>query len=118
MALDSRRTVSAPRQCFYIPIEQFHPEHGYIPSLVTEGEPGHSPLMGKDELAMPWYWGKTYEEAVANCAAANERNFHLTAEEVTEIVNSSIAASIRKDAEAERQKADYERKLGRTGPRW
>lgn len=61
---------TGPRQCFYVPVEQYD-ENGYIPSLVTEGVPGHAPLTGSGTAASPWYWGKTYKEACATCAAEN-----------------------------------------------
>lgn len=80
--------MTKPRQCFYIPIEQFD-EHGYIPSLVTEGEPGHAPLTGNGRHATPWYWGRTYEEAVAVCERENA-NLGLSPEDALEIVTSSM----------------------------
>jgi len=77
------------RKCFYIPVEQFD-ENGYIPSVVTEGEPGHSPMRGKGECAAPWYWGKTYEEAQARCTAENEA-MGISFEDALEIVLGSMA---------------------------
>ena len=59
-------------QCFYVPPDQDKPE-GFIPSLVTAGEDGHSPMTGKGEFAVPWYWGKTLAEAEATCKDANAR---------------------------------------------
>lgn len=87
--------MAKPRRCFYIPNGQFD-EHGYIPSLVTEGEPGHTPLRGDPaKFQAPWYWGKTYESATANCAAENLETFGLTEAEAAEIVASSMGASRR-----------------------
>ena len=83
--------TTTPRQCFYIPVEQFD-ENGYIPSLVTEGEPGHAPLTGSGACSAPWYWGKTYEAAKAHAEKVNAEQFGLTAAEAAEIVASSMAA--------------------------
>jgi hypothetical protein len=58
------------RWCYYIPEDQYD-EHGYIPSIVTEGQPGHAPLAGNGTASRPWYWGKTLEEAIARCTAEN-----------------------------------------------
>lgn len=79
------------RQCFYIPEGQFD-DNGYIPSLVTENEPGHRPLTGNGRFSSPWYWGKTYEKAREICAEENKK-LGLTEEDVVEIVASSIGAS-------------------------
>lgn len=102
-----------PRICFYIVEGQFHPEFGYIPSLVTEGEPGHSPMAGRGELSQPWYWGTDLETARRVCAMVNMEDFHLTEDEATEIVASSIGASITVDARHQRVSEDLDRKLGR-----
>lgn len=97
-----------PRQCFTILVGQVG-EHGYIPSLVTEGEPGHQPLVGRGELSEPWYWGKTLEQAGRVCELANAETFGLDAAEAKEITDSSITASIRRDAAAERVAAKLAR---------
>lgn len=79
-----------PRQCFYQPIEQYD-ENGWIPSLVTEGEPGHTPLTGSGTAAAPWYWGKTYEEARARCQEENGK-LGINPADAAKIVLSSMAA--------------------------
>lgn len=107
-------TSPRPRQCFYIPIDQFHPELGYIPSLVVEGEPGHTPMAGQGELSEPWYWGTDYETAQRTCARVNRDDFGLSEEEAAEIVASSVGASIALDARRQRASEDLDRKLGRT----
>ncbi len=43
------------RQCFYIPPSSFVEGCGFVPSLVTENEPGHSPMIGKDDDTHPWF---------------------------------------------------------------
>lgn len=75
------------RTAFYIPVEQFD-ENGFIPSLVTEGERGHTPLTGGPG-GTPWYWGGTYEEARTVCAKANADK-GLSETDVVEIVSSSM----------------------------
>lgn len=84
-----RRTPA--RQCFYVPHDQFD-ENGYIPSLVTENEPGHAPLTGNGRFAEPWYWGKTYEEAQKTCDRENAR-LGLSRLDAADIVASSMGAS-------------------------
>jgi hypothetical protein len=78
------------RQCFYIPADQYD-GNGYIPSLVTEGEPGHAPLTGNGPGASPWYWGKSYEQAQAVCTQENAR-LGISAEDAAQIVASSMTA--------------------------
>jgi hypothetical protein len=87
----------ARRYCFFIPASQFD-EHGYIPSVVTEGEPGHTPLRGTGEAARPrpWSWGQTLAEAEQAAAEANAR-LGLSPEEVAEIILSSVAAQHREE---------------------
>lgn len=82
-----------PRQCFYVPAAQNPAEHGgYVPSLVVENEPGHSPMAGNPEqLQAPWVWGATLDEARAACAKANQR-LGLSEADVNDIVLSSMAA--------------------------
>lgn len=102
-----------PRQCFVILNDQFHPERGYVPSLVTENQPGHAPLVGRDELARPWFWGRTLEEAEATCERVNRETFGLEPDETLQIVISSIAAQNRREADERRARHDYDKKLGR-----
>ncbi len=77
-------------QCFIV-FEDQRDEHGFIPSLVTEGEWGHAPLRGDPEkLQSPWYWGTTIEEAQQVCAAQNRR-LGLTEDDVLRITASSMS---------------------------
>jgi hypothetical protein len=78
------------RKCFYVPVDQFD-ANGYIPSMVTEDEPGHAPMTGNGSHAAPWYWGKTYEEATAVCAKENAR-LGISPEDAALIVASSMRA--------------------------
>lgn len=77
------------RTCFYIPNDAYVEGKGFIPSLVTENEPGHAPLVGNGEFAEPWYWGQTYKEATAIAAAENAK-LGLTPDDVTAILLSSM----------------------------
>jgi hypothetical protein len=79
------------RIAFYVD-ETMKTEQGYIPSVVTEGEPGHSPLVGNGEFASPWYWGKDIETAKRLAADANAK-LGLGPQEVLEIILSSTSAS-------------------------
>lgn len=60
------------RQVYFI-----NPEHraegGYIPCLVTEGEPGYKLMSGREPTQAPWVWGPDYETAVATAEKQNER---------------------------------------------
>jgi hypothetical protein len=82
-----------PRKCFYIPADAFVPGKGWIPSLVTENEPGHAPLAGDGSyFAEPWYWGMTFQEA-RTIAAAENAKLGLTEQDVNDIIISSMRAS-------------------------
>lgn len=85
-------TASTPRQCFYIDLAQSD-EEGFIPSIVTEGEAGHSPMTGTGPHAAPWHWGPTYEQATAQASEQNRKVFGLDDDEALEIVASSMRAS-------------------------
>ena len=72
--------------CYFIPVDQ-HDEHGYIPSIVVGGDPGHYPMLGNGEHATPWYWGKTLEQAQEVAREANARRG------ITELQEAFIIAS-------------------------
>jgi hypothetical protein len=79
------------RTAFLVLVDQFD-DNGFIPSLVTENEPGHSPLSGGPG-GTPWYWGKTYDQARTVCAKANA-DAGLSPEDVAAIVASSMSKSL------------------------
>lgn len=83
--------MSKPRKCFYVPAAQDTETHGgYVPSLVTENEPGHAPLTGDpNKMQAPWVWGKTLVEARAIATEQNAR-LGLTEHDVAVIVASSM----------------------------
>lgn len=86
--------MEGKRWCYWQDMDE-HDKNGYIPSVVTEGEAGHSPLRGDpDKHQTPWYWGKTYEEAKRICAQQNER-MGISEQDAADIVASSIGAQIR-----------------------
>lgn len=116
-AILAPRGVEAPRQCYAILPGQSHPELGYVPSLVTEGEAGHQPLVGRGELSAPWYWGTDFDQAQRLCDQANAETFHLTPAEARAIVESSITASIRTDHARDTAAANIDRALGRRAGR-
>jgi hypothetical protein len=80
------------RRCFYIPPDAYVEGHGFIPSMVTEGEPGHVPLAGNGQFAQPWYWGHTIEKAREIAAKENER-LGLSPDDVATIIASSFGAN-------------------------
>ena len=84
--------TAKPRQCFWIPVCQDDP-HGFVPSLVTENEPGHSPMVGQGEYASPWYWGKTLEKAKETCNRVNKDRFGISEKTALRIVASSMRDS-------------------------
>jgi len=75
------------RQCFCIPPSSLT-EYGYVPSLVTENEPGHSPMAGEGKT--PWYWGKTIERAEQICARVNQKRFGISPATANRIVASTM----------------------------
>jgi hypothetical protein len=82
------------RQCFWIDPAQDPTEHGgWVPSLVVEDEPGHSPMLGHGKLAAPWIWGATLDAAKQVCASTNAARFGLDEQQANEIVLSSITAT-------------------------
>lgn len=83
--------MSTPRTCFYVD-ESMHTPNGYVPAIVTEGEPGYQPLIGRDESAEPWYWGNDINTARRLCEEANHQQ-GISADAAREIVRSSMAAS-------------------------
>jgi hypothetical protein len=79
------------RWCFAIR-EYSRDEHGYIPGVVFENEPGFYPLAGNGPCAQPWYWGTTREEADRACAHANAEA-GISPEEAARIEESARLAS-------------------------
>lgn len=79
------------RRAFYVN-ETMKTEHGYIPSVVTEDEPGHTPMRGNGPYASPWYWGHDITIARKIAAQANDA-LGLTDSDVRDIIASSFRAS-------------------------
>jgi hypothetical protein len=78
--------------CYYIdPIQTPHPQHGYTPSIVVEGDPGHYPLTGRGEHATPWYWGNL--DMAEKIAAEQNLRLGVDEREALRIIGSSMAAS-------------------------
>jgi hypothetical protein len=78
------------RICVYV-APDMHAEQGYVPAIVTEGEPGYTPLTGNGPFAQPWYWGHDLTQAQQLAAQANAR-LGLSPEQVRSIIASSMAA--------------------------
>ena len=85
------------RYAYFIPAEGYVEGHGWRPSVVFEGEPGHYPngtwpYEGKAGQSAPWFWGHDYDAA---CHIADEQNERLGVSKqlALEIVNSSMAVS-------------------------
>lgn len=77
------------RQCFYID-ETMLTEHGYVPSMITENEPGHAPMTGGPG-GTPWYWGHDLAAAKKIAAESNAR-LGISAADALAIVLSSMTA--------------------------
>lgn len=85
------------RYCFWIdPTQDVSDGRGYIPSMVTEGEPGHTPMGLRDSDGVtsprPWFWGPTLEAAQATCDTTNTQRLGLTPADALDIVLSSMVA--------------------------
>ncbi len=79
------------RHCYFIPIDQNPTKTGgYVPAVVFEGESGYSMLTGRDEFSIPWVWGNTLEEAKKTADSYNTNRLNLTAEDVSDIILSSM----------------------------
>lgn len=79
------------RWCYWILPEQFDPGLGYVPVVITEGEPGYIPLRGGPG-GRPWYWGIDYNEAMRVAREANEAENGLSLADTVTIVQSSMLA--------------------------
>jgi len=90
----NRRKAPPPatRECYVI-LESEQDENGYIPSLVRENESGYFPMVGKDELATPWYWGKTKKRAIEVCKRYNQQHFGISQTTADRIIASSMNAA-------------------------
>jgi hypothetical protein len=86
-----RQALPAPRRCIYV-FETSLTEHGYVPSMITEGQAGHSPMTGNGEHSQPWYWGHDLATA-RRLAAEQNTKMGLSPSDVNEIVASSFRAS-------------------------
>ncbi len=91
------------RRMFYVDDTMYTP-NGFVPALVTEDEPGFSPMIGQGELAQPWYWGHDLDEAKRIAAKSNaERG--ISEDDAHDILISSIVASNKLQAASERWEA-------------
>lgn len=82
--------MEAKRWVYWVNESQDPAEHGgYVPSIVKEDEPGHSPLTGRGEHSAPWVWGKTWE-AAQKVASELNRKRGISEDEEFRIIASSM----------------------------
>jgi len=75
--LIAEKLFATRRYCYFIPLDGFVEGHGWRPSVVFEGEPGHYPngdwpYEGKPGQRNPWFWGPDYETAVRMADEMND----------------------------------------------
>ena len=94
--MDDQVELIPGKYCYYINPDQDTNEHGgYVPSIVVEGEDGHRPLLGNGPCAAPWVWGTDLKVAQQIAAERNDR-IGITPQRATQIVASSMTATIRR----------------------
>lgn len=86
------KKAGEPRRCMYISPMQYDEGRGFVPSLVIENEPGHSPMRGRGEFAEPWYWGDTLDRAREVCDRYNQDRLGISPKTAMRIVASSMGA--------------------------
>lgn len=84
------------RFCYYVPSNAYIEGEGFRASIVVEGEAGHHPTgtwpyHGNPGEIMPWFWGKTLEEAQEHARLQNA-HIGLTDHQADLIVASSMTA--------------------------
>lgn len=85
------------RLCYYIPVDSYIEERGYRVSVVTEGEPGHTPTGDwpyDGTGVMPYFWGHDLEQAKEIARKENQK-LGLSEVDALQIVSSSMAAQNR-----------------------
>lgn len=65
---------------------------GFVPSMVTECQPGHTPLTGAAAGGRPWVWGPTIDLARKTAEDTNN-NRGIDPDTAREVVISSFRAS-------------------------
>ena len=73
--MDSLEDFMSRGQFVYVSAGEYDVIDGdkhYIPSLVFDGENGHSPMRGQPGM-LPYYWGNTMTECQERCDEANEK---------------------------------------------
>lgn len=81
--------MGSKRWCWWVNETQDATD-GFIPSIVTESEPGHTPMAGNPEThTAPYIWGATIEEARRTVDRANA-DLGITPDEARKIVTSSM----------------------------
>lgn len=96
-------TQSNARRVFVITDDGEHPD-GWIPAVVTEGQPGHALMSGDGDFSAPWHWG-TRERAETLAAQANIR-MEFSEKDVFDVIASAQGAAVFAAAEAIRDSLD------------
>jgi hypothetical protein len=77
--------------CLYVSETMFDKNHGqFIPSMIFANESGHFPMRGNGKGSLPWFVGKTIEEAERNVKAMNAEKYGINEEQAMEILISSM----------------------------
>ena len=69
------------RRCYCVPIDSYVEGEGYQPSIVEEGEAGHSPTN--------YFWGHDFDKACEMATLLN-KGMGVSEQDAIEIVSSSM----------------------------
>jgi hypothetical protein len=92
----ARPEPGKPRQAFYVD-DTMRDEQGLIPTLVTEGAPGHRPRINKDDPRGTWHWGTDLETAEEVMDLVNAELFGIDRAAANQIIASSMGAARTED---------------------
>jgi hypothetical protein len=79
------------RRAFVI-LPEGQTEHGFIPAMVTENEPGYGLMSGNGPGAAPWYWGD--RELAERTAKSSNEKLGLSEQDVADIIRSAAERSV------------------------
>lgn len=92
---DISRLFGTKRYAYHIVDASRAEDGGYIPVISFQDEPGYYPMGGKGEYSIAWNWSKDLDTAQELAKKYNEK-IGVDANEAQEIIDSSIAASMRR----------------------
>ncbi|WP_394621244.1 hypothetical protein JNUCC0626_19765 [Lentzea sp. JNUCC 0626] len=79
-------------QCWVI-LEQYRTEvDGYVPALITVGNPDPEVASGQGDSSRPWVWGQNPAQAQEVCDKANADDYGLTHVQARDIVAAFLEA--------------------------